>query len=79
MDSLIKCAVSCDSLYGIIALMVMFIGFCSLGHIVYKIIQVVLHYIYKIMCKHCNTIKKYGAVHTKLGAKDVSVETKLRR
>lgn len=79
MESIIKFAIECDSLYGIIALAVVFIGFSLLGYTAYKIIQFVLPYIYKIVCKYCNTAKKYKDVHSKIGVKDVSVETDLHR
>lgn len=74
MDKIIKYVVSCDTLYGVIALAILFIGLATLGYIAYKITQLVLEHIYKIVCKCCNTSKKYDNVHTKLGVKDFSFE-----
>ena len=79
MENIIKFAIECDSMYGIIALAVVFIGFSLLGYTAYKIIQLVLPYIYKIVCKYCNTVKKYKDFHSKVGVKDFSVETDLHR
>ena len=79
MENIIKFAIECESLYGIVALTVVFLGFSLLGYTVYKIIQLVLPYIYEIVCKYCNTVKKYKDVHSKIGVKDVSVETELHR
>lgn len=79
MENMIKFAIECDSMYGIIALAVVFLGFSLLGYTAYKIIQLVLPYIYKIICKYCNTVKKYKDVHSKVDVKDVSVETDLHR
>lgn len=50
-----------------------------LGLIAYKAIQLVLPYIYKIVCKNCNIVKKYKDVHTKANVKDVTFETDLHR
>lgn len=79
MENIIKYAIECNSMYGVMALVVVFIGLNILGYIIYKIIQLVLPYIYKIICKYCNTAKKYKEVHSKFGVKDVSVETDLHR
>lgn len=79
MENIIKYAVECNSLYGIIALVVIFLGFSILGCIAYKIIQLILPYLHKIICKHYNIIKEYKEVHTKFGANDVSYETDLHR
>lgn len=79
MENIIKFAIECNSLYGIIALVVVFSGFSLLGYTTYKIIQLVLPYIYKIVCRHCNTVKKYKDVYSKVGVKDVSIETDLHR
>lgn len=79
MENIIKYTVECNSMYGIVALAVVFLGFSLLGYTAYKIIQLVLPYIYKIVCKYCNTAKKYKEVHSKFGVKDVSVETDLHR
>ena len=79
MGDIIKSVVECDSWYGIVALAILFIGLSVLGLIAYKIIQLALPYIYKIVCKICNTVKKYKGVHAKIEVNDVSVETDLNR
>ena len=79
MENIIKFAIECNSMYGIIALVIVFIGFNLLGYTTYKIIQLVLPYIYKIVYKYCNTVKKYKDVNSKFGVKNVSVETDLHR
>ena len=79
MENIIKYAVECDSVYGIVALAVTFLGFSLLGYIVYKTIKVVLPYLYKITCKIYNTVKTYKDVRTKASVKDVSFETELHR
>lgn len=79
MENIIKFAIECNSMYGIIALVVVFLGFGLLGYTTYKIIQLILPYIYKIVCKYCNTVKKYKEVHSKVGVKDISIETDLHR
>ena len=79
MENIIKSVVECKSLYGVVALAILFLGLSVLGLIAYKTIQLALLYIYKIVCKHCNTVKKYKDVHAKANVKDVSFETDLHR
>lgn len=70
MENIIKSVVECDSWYGMVCVLVSFIFF-------YATIRFVVPYIYKIVCKFCNTLVKYKDVHTKTNVKDVSFETKL--
>ena len=79
MENIIKYAVECGSWYGVVALVILFLELTVLGLIAYKTIQLVLPYIYKIVCKYCNTVKKYKDVHAKASVKDVSFETDLHR
>ena len=79
MENIIKSVVECGSAYGVVALAILFFGFTVLELIAYKTIQLVLHCIYKIVCKYCNTVKKYKDVHAKASVKDVSIETDLHR
>lgn len=77
MENIIKYAVECGSAYGVVALVVVLIGFVSLLVFSDKAIRFVLPYIYKIVCKLCNTLVKYKDVHAKASVKDVSIETDL--
>lgn len=79
MENIIKYVVECGSVYGVVALAILFLGLSGLGLIAYKTIQLALPYAYKIVCKLCNTVKKYKDVHTKASVKDVSFETDLHR
>lgn len=79
MENIIKYAVECGSAYGVVALVVVLIGFVSLLVFSDKAIRFVLPYIYKIVCKLCNTLVKYKDVHAKASVKDVSIETDLYR
>ena len=72
MGNIIENVVECGSLYGMICVLAGFIFF-------YATIRFVLPYIYKIVCKICNTLVKYKDVHTKANVKDVSFETELHR
>ncbi len=72
MGNIIGSAVECDSLYGMVCILASFIFF-------YAIIRFVLPYIYKIVCKICNTLITYKDVHAKANVKDVSFETELYR
>jgi len=49
MGNIIKSAVECDSAYGIVCILASFIFF-------YATIRFVMPYIYKIVCKICNTL-----------------------
>lgn len=79
MDKIIQYVVECDTLYGVVALAILLIGFTALGFIAYNTLKEVLIYIYKIICKTCNTSKNYKDVHAKVGVKDVSFETDLHQ
>lgn len=72
MGNIIESVVECGSAYGMV---------CVLGCLVffYLTIRFVLPYIYKIVCKLCNTLVKYKDVHAKASVKDVSIETDLHR
>lgn len=72
MGNIIENVVECGSLYGMICVLAGFIFF-------YATIRFVSPYIYKIICKICNTIVKYKDVHAKANVKDVSFETELHR
>lgn len=60
MGNIIESVVECGSLYGMICVLASFIFF-------YAIIRFVLPYIYKIVCKICNTLVKYKDVHASTG------------
>lgn len=79
MDKIIQYVVECDTSYGVIALAILFLGLAILGLITLAILYVVCPYIYKIICKWCNTSKKYKDVHTKIGAKDFSFENEFHQ
>ena len=79
MENIIKYAVECGSAYEVAALVVVLIGFVSLLVFSDKAIRFVLPYIWKIVCKLCNTLVKYKDVHAKASVKDVSIETDLHR
>lgn len=79
MENIIKYAVECGSAYEVVALVVVLIGFVSLLVFSDKAIRFVLPYIYKTVCKLCNTLVKYKDVHAKASVKDVSIETDLHR
>ena len=72
MGNIIKSVVECDSWYGMICVLASFIFF-------YTTIRFVMPYIYKIVCKFCNTLVKCKDVHTKANVKDVSFEIELHR
>ncbi len=79
MENIIESVAECDSMYGIAALVILFLGFSVLGLIAYKTIQLVLPHLYRITCKICNAVTKYKDVHTKANVKDISFETELHR
>ncbi len=72
MGNIIKCAVECDSWYGMVFILASLIFF-------YATIRFAFPYILKIVCKMCNTLVKYKDVHAKANVKDVSFETELHR
>lgn len=79
MGNIIESVVKCGSVYGVVALAILFLGLSVLGLIAYKTIQLVLPNLYKITCKICNTVTKYKDIHAKVEVDDVSVETDLHR
>ena len=70
MGNIIKSVFECASAYGMICVLASLIFF-------YATIRFVSLYIYKIVCKMCNTLVKYKDVHSKANVKDVSFETEL--
>lgn len=72
MGKIIEIVAKCDSVYGMVCILVSFIFF-------YATFRFVLPYIYKIVCKICNTLVKYNDVRAKANVKDVSFETELHR
>lgn len=79
MDKIIQYVVECDTLYGVAALAILFIGLALLGVIALATLYVVLPYVYKIICKWCNTYKNYKDVRTKVGVKDFSFENEFHQ
>ena len=72
MENIIKSAVECDSVYGMVCILCSFI-------FLYATIRFVVLYIYKIICKLYNILVKYKDVHTKTNVKNVSFETELHQ
>ena len=72
MGNIIESVVNCGSAYGMICVIACLVFF-------YLTIRFVLPYIYKTVCKLCNTLVKYKDVHAKASVKDVSIETDLHR
>lgn len=72
MENIIESVVECGSAYGMVCVLASFIFF-------YATIRFVMLYIYKIVCKICNTLVKYKDIHTKANVKDVSFKTELHR
>ncbi len=70
MGNIIESVVECESLYGMVCVL------CSLVFF-YAVIRFVLPYIYKSVCKICNTLVKYKDVYAKANVNDVSFETEL--
>lgn len=79
MDKIVKYVVNCDTWYGVISLAILFLGLVALGYVAYKITQLVSPYIHKIVCKHCDTSKKYASVHIKFGVKFLFFEINFHR
>lgn len=71
MGNIIESVVECGSAYGMVCVLCSFIFF-------YAAIRFALPYIYKIICKLCNTLVKYKDVHAKSNVNDVSFEAELR-
>lgn len=72
MGNIIESVVECGSAYGMVCVLASFIFF-------YATIRFVLPYIYKTVCKLCNTLVKYKDAHAKTSVKNVSFETELHR
>lgn len=72
MGEIIKSVVACNSVYGMICIIGIYV-------LIYAIVWYIVPYIYKIICKALNTLVKYKDVHTKASVKDVSFETDLHR
>ena len=72
MGNIIESVVKCGSVYGMICVLASFVFF-------YTIIRFVLPYIYKIVCKLCNTLLKYKDIHAKVNVNNVSFETDSHR
>lgn len=72
MGNIIESVVECGSAYGMVCVLASLIFF-------YATIRFVVSYIYKIVCKLCNTLVKYKDIHTKADVKGVSFETELHR
>lgn len=72
MKDIIRYVVVCDSMYGMTCIFCTFVFF-------YTVILFVVSYLYKCLCKVCNTIITYKDIHTKAEMGDVSIETDLHR
>ncbi len=72
MGNIIESVVECSSLYGMICVLACFLFF-------YAVIRFVVTWLYKYLCKFCNTLVKYKVVRTKAYAYVVSFETVLHR
>ena len=72
MENIVKYVVECDSAYGMICIL-FFFGIC------YAIIHFVVPYLFKALCKICNTFVKYNDVHAKAVTNDTSFEVDLKR
>ena len=79
MSELIRYAVSCTSVYGVFALIVLFLGLALLGITFYKPLHIIVIGLYNIVHTVCCTLQTYNEVRSKISAKTVSVETKLHR
>lgn len=71
MGNIIESVIERASSYGIVCVLCSFIFF-------YAVVRLALHYIYKIICKLCNTLVKYKDVHAKSNVNNVSFEAELR-
>lgn len=79
MENTIKYIVECDSVYGVVALAVSLLGIVLVMLVTNKMIQTVLPYLHKIVCKLCDTIKSYKDVRSKTEVKDNSFEIEMHR
>lgn len=72
MGNIVESVVGCAFAYGMVCVLASFVFF-------YATIRFVLPYMYKTVCKICNTLVKYKDVHAKANVNDVSFETELHR
>ena len=72
MENIIKYIAECGSVYGMVC--VIFVS-C----VAYATIHFVVPYLYKALCKICNTFVKYNDVHAKATSKDASFEVNLKQ
>ena len=72
MKNIVKYVVECDSLYGMICV-------CFVFGVSFATILFVVPYLYKALCKICNTIVKYNDVHAKAATKNTSLEVDLKQ
>lgn len=72
MKNIIKYVVECDSMYGMVCVICTFVCF-------YISIRFVVPYLYKCLCKICNTIITYKDIRTKTEVGNVSIEANLHR
>lgn len=79
MVNIIENVTNCESVYGVVGLILTAVVIIVLAVLAFKAPQFVLPYIYKIVCKICNTIKTYNTVHASIGVDDVSIEADLNR
>lgn len=71
LENVVNSVVKCESLCGVAALAVFFIGLAFILFIVYITCKLTLPYLYKIICKLCNTVTKYKDIRTKANVKDI--------
>ena len=79
MSELIRYAVSCTSVYDVSALIVLFLGLALLGTVLCRALRIIAICLYNIVHTICHMLQTYNEVHSKIGAKSVSVETQLHR
>ncbi len=72
MSNIIENVIECDTAYGMVCVLACLFFFNA-------VIRFVVAWLYKYLCKFCNTIVKYKDVHTKANVKDVSFEMELHR
>ena len=76
MESIIKYAVECESVYGMILVLACLVFFFITIHYALPLLCSTL---IKVVYKICNTVKTYNSFHAKVEVDDVSVETNLNR
>ena len=72
MENIIKIIVECDSLYGMICVIFILVFLYAIAH-------TALPFLYKCLCKICNTVTKFKSIHTKVDVDNVSVEADLHQ